>query len=257
MKKDILSWLKKHTSTLLCIASAGGLVMTAVLAAKSTPKAMDILKKRQSDKGEELTPIEKARAVFPCYVPAVVAGAASIACIFCANVLNKKQQASLVGAYALLNNQYRRYTDKVKDICGEDTHKAVLNAIAVEQADDTPVNAYAITGRLSSFEDDDEERRLFYDAYSQRYFESTVSHVLQAEYHVNRNYSLGSDVTLNDFYLFLGIDKVNGGDDIGWSWSNYELPWIDFENAPMRLEDGTPYHMIVMIFAPEPMECED
>lgn len=49
---------------------------------------------------------------------------------------------------------------------------------------------------------------LFYDGYSQRYFESKISQVLQAEYHLNRNFAIGADVTLNDFYLFLGIDRI-------------------------------------------------
>lgn len=32
----------------------------------------------------------------------------------------------------------------------------------------------------------DEEKRLFYDMYSATYFESTLSKVLQAQYHLNR-----------------------------------------------------------------------
>lgn len=252
MKRDILRIFKKHTSTLLCVAATGGIAVTAILTAKSTPKAMSILEKAREDKGDPLTIFEKVEAVVPCYIPAIVSGVVTSMCIFGANVLNKKQQASLMSAYALLSTRYKRYTDKIRETYGDEVHKAVLNSIAVEQANDIPVHASTVYGKLQDFDGANEERRLFYDAYSERYFESTISHVLQAEYHLNRNFSLGGDVTLNDFYLFLGIDKIEGGDDIGWFWGNYELPWIDFENIPMKLEDGTSYYMILTVFGPEP-----
>lgn len=256
MKRDILRTIKKHVPTLLCMIASGGVVLTAVLAVKSTPKAMALLQKTEAEKGEALTTAEKVKTAAPCYIPAAVTGAVTMACIFGANVLNKKQQASLMSAYALLHTHYKRYTEKVRELCGDDMHKDILGAIAIEKADNGHPVVEAICGRLEDFNGTDEEKRLFYDAYSDRYFESTISHVLQAEYHLNRNFTLGANVTLNDFYLFLGISKIDGGDDIGWSWYDYELPWIDFENIPMKLEDGTPYHMITMVFGPEPCDMD-
>lgn len=256
MKRNILQTIKKRVPTWLCIMASGGVVLTAVLAVKSTPKAMTLLQKKEHEKGEPLTPAEKVKTAVPCYIPAAVTGAVTIACIFGANLLNKKQQASLASAYALLHTHYKRYTDKVKELCGTETHREVLDAITIEQASDIPIYAYTLCGALQSFDDSGEERHLFYDAYSDRYFESTIAHVLQAEYHLNRNFTLGAGVMLNDFYLFLGIDKIDNGDDIGWSWYDYELPWIDFENIPMKREDGTPYYMITTSFGPVPCEAE-
>lgn len=80
------------------------------------------------------------------------------------------------------------------------------------------------------FEDANEEQRLFYDSFSKRYFQATISQVLQAEYHINRNMVLGAFVTLNDFYDFLGISHVEGGDVVGWLLSD-SMYWIDFDNS--------------------------
>lgn len=84
------------------------------------------------------------------------------------------------------------------------------------------------------FEDANEEQRLFYDSFSKRYFQATISQVLQAEYHINRNMVLGAFVTLNDFYDFLGISHVEGGDVVGWLLSD-SMYWIDFDNSKARV----------------------
>ena len=44
-------------------------------------------------------------------------------------------------------------------------------------------------------EHDPDENRLFYDEYSRRYFESSVSRVLQAEYHLNRNFVMSGHLS--------------------------------------------------------------
>ena len=44
---DILKFAKKHSSGLLCIVAAGGVIATAILTAKETPKAMKILEQKK------------------------------------------------------------------------------------------------------------------------------------------------------------------------------------------------------------------
>ena len=105
--------------------------------------------------------------------------------------------------------------------------------------------------------DIEEEKRLFYEPFSERYFESTMGRVLTAEYMLNRDYALGADVTLNDFYLMLGLEKVDGGDDVAWSFCSDDfggIEWIDFDNVVSRLDDGQEYIMICAIFPPAPFE---
>lgn len=68
------------------------------------------------------------------------------------------------------------------------------------------------------FEDAGEEERLFYDAISERYFQATISQVLQAEYHLNRNFALGGGfITLNQFYEFRVLTQWPAGTRwVGW-----------------------------------------
>lgn len=254
---DISRLLKKHSATILCLIASAGVITTAVLAVKETPKAIELLKKAEEEKQEELTTIEKIRTTAPAYIPALVSGAMTIACLFCANTLNRKQQVSLASAYGLVSSQYKRYSDKVRELCGEETHKTILESIAIEKSEEVHITAPSILGGTSlEIEGIEEPKLLFYDPLSERYFESTYSRVLQAEYHINRNYALRDCVTLNDYYLFLGIDKVDVGDDVGWSQYESEIIWIDFDHISSSLDDGTPYVMICVAFGPEPFYSE-
>lgn len=209
----------------LTIAATGGVVLTAVLTAKATPKANDILEKHKKDKL-----IDKAKAVTPTYLPAIISGSVTIGCIFGIGTLNKKQLASLGLAYGTIAKQYQDYKNKVVEKCGKETHDDILKDLAVEHVN--PDHTIYTTGIISSSSLDfgtEEEERLFYECYSQRYFTSTVSKVIQAQYHLNRNFMLGGEVSLNDFFEFLGIEKTEYGDKVGWT-INDDCYWIDFYN---------------------------
>ena len=89
--------------------------------------------------------------------------------------------------------------------------------------------------------DRENEKILFYDMYSDRYFRATIPAVLNAEYHLNRNLVLRGDVTANEFYDFLGIDRIDYGDELIWSIEDLMengIMWLDFENRYTRLDDG-------------------
>ena len=70
------------------------------------------------------------------------------------------------------------------------------------------------------------------------YFQSTKADVIEAEYHLNRNFALRGSASVREFFAFLGIlDQFPNefGDAIGWDvgvmmeeWGIE--PWIDFEH---------------------------
>ena len=109
---------KRNGSTILTCAGAVGLVTTSVMAVKATPKALKKIEEAKEEKGEELTNLETIRVAGPTYIPTVLVGVSTIACIFGANVLNKRNQAALASAYALLDTSFKEYKGKLKEIYG-------------------------------------------------------------------------------------------------------------------------------------------
>lgn len=235
--------LQKATPTILTCIGAVGVAATAVLAVKATPKAMRLIQdeSRKNHNGNPYvaTKSEMVKAGWKCYIPAAVTGAATIVCIFGANVLNRKQQAAITSAYALVNHSYTDYKRKLKELYGEEAHKKIIESLAVEKAENMHITSYGFASSSSlEFEDADEEPRLFYDSFSDRYFQATFSQVLQAEYHLNRNFALmGGFVPLNMFYEFLGIEPKQDFAGLGW-WVDDELYWIDFNHSRAMVDDG-------------------
>lgn len=229
-------FLKKNSSTILSITAAVGVVATSYLSAKSAIKAAKIIESEEADKGEKLTFKETVSAVWTVYIPPVVLGASTIGCIFGANILNKRQQANLASAYALINSSYQEYKAKVKELYGEETHNNIIDAIAAEKCEDVHIRAGGLVSSYTQEIDDDSEPRLFYDEYSGRYFESTIEKVLLAEYHLNRNYILRGFARLNEFYEFLGLEQTDYGETVGWDICG-EIYWIDFNHHKTIIGD--------------------
>lgn len=141
--------LKKASPTILTCIGAAGVVATAVLAVKATPKADNLIKadSRRNHDGDPYaaTKLEAVKSCWKCYIPAAATGVATIICIFGANTLNKKQQASLASAYALVNRSYSDYKHKLKELYGEDAHKKIMESIAAEKSSMPPITAILIT----------------------------------------------------------------------------------------------------------------
>lgn len=234
-------FLKKNASIILTYIGSTGVIATSVMAVKVTPKALTLLENAKTEKGEELTKIEKIKVVGPAYIPAVLIGASTIACIFGANILNKRQQAALMSAYALLDNSYKDYKKKIKELYGNDVENAVRNEITKNKYNEKP----------SPVEND---MQLFYDEFSQRYFESTTENVIHAEHEVNRMLTIEHIIYLNDFYVLLGIDRVDYGDYLGWSMDKMveiqQDSWIDFHHQKVIMEDGLECTIISMYTEP-------
>lgn len=249
------NYLEKASPTILSCLGAVGVFTTAAIAVWVTPKAIRRIeadsRRNHAGNPKAYSKQEAIQSAWVCYIPASISGVITVFCIMGANTLSKNQQAAITSAYALLNDSYHNYKLKLKELYGEDAHQKILDSLAAERADDVYISADGLCNSVSlSFGDrTPEDIRLFYDTFSRRYFESTIERVLEAEYHLNRNWALGANVSLNDFYAFLGLVPVEGGDELGWFYED-GIAWIDFDHHKTVLDDGLEVHVIDIVYAP-------
>ena len=234
-------YVSRNAPTILTCVGGIGVVATSVMAVKATPKALQLLEEAKAEKGDDLTKLEVVAVAGPAYIPAMVTGAATIACIFGANVLNQRQQVSLASAYALIDNSYKEYKKKVEELYGKEASTQVQQEIAK--------NKY----KENNIQKEDDEL-LFYDEFSGRYFNATMERVLVAEYQVNRElHNTGCD-TLNHFYELVGLDPIEGGDVLGWSeggnYERYWQSWLDFRHNKVVIDEGLECYIITMFEEP-------
>lgn len=239
---DSKIFLKRNSSTILSYAGVVGVVATTVMAVKATPKALRLLEEAREEKGENLTGLETIKTVATTYAPSVITGIATIGCILGANVLNKRHQAALTSAYALLDNSYKEFKKKVDELYGEEAGTNIRGAIAKDKYGDQEFE-FA------------EGTRLYYDFYSSQYFEASPTLVQRAEYEVNRlNISEGS-AYLNDWYISLGLEPFDSEWIFGWTPDinneRYWQKWIDFKHEKVELDDGL--ECIIISFMQDPV----
>lgn len=219
------------------------MVATAISTAKATPKALEILKTAEEEKGEKLTKLEKVKIAAPSYIPAMLVGTSTIACIFGAHILNRKHQAALMSAYALLNTSYKEYKNKVKEMLGEDAEKEIQGEIIKDNFKDSDV----------IIEDDGKE--LFYESYSRRYFRATREQLISVQYDLNKIVQEEGGLSLNVYFRMLGLEETDYGEYIGWSagqlFDSYWSSWVDFVHDKVTMDDGLECWIVDMT---EPME---
>lgn len=236
-------FLKRNSPTILTFIGGAGVVVTSVMAVKATPKALTLIENAKKEKGEDLTKLEVIKVAGPSYIPAVLVGASTIACIFGANVLNKRQQAALMSAYALLDNSYKDYKKKLVELYGEEADTKIREEIAKDK--------YENTKTLSG-----DDNLLFYDEFSGRYFESTKAAVQYAEYQINRGIHMRGWADVNEFYELLDMDPIEAGDSVGWSeggnLARYWQGWIDFGHNKVVMDDGLECTIVTIFQKPYP-----
>lgn len=228
----VLRFFKKHGSTILTILGAAGTIATAYLSAKGASKAA-----RKLDSTDESTTMaEKVQLVWKDYIPASVIGIGSIICIFGANVISERSQATLMAAYTMLDQSYRQYRNSANSVYGDGADAKIQAQMAT--------NSYVYENGCMIYDPDLDaasDKILCYDMISRRYFTSTFAAVLNAEYHINRNLQVKGEVSLNEFYEFLGLDLVEFGDVVWWDiceMRDREVVWLDFENSIAKMDDG-------------------
>lgn len=199
-------FLKRHSSTILTIAGAGGVVATSILSVKATPKALTLIEEAKKEKGDELTVTETIKAAWKPYIPAVITGLSTITCIFGINYVSAKNQAALASAYVLLDNTFKEYRKKTSSLYGEDADKIIRNEVIKAKAGDQEI----APGYM-----------LFFDFNSMRYFQKTMDEVLAAESEFLEAFHARGYACLNEYYDCLGEPRVPHG---------YQLGWFDIEN---------------------------
>lgn len=234
-------FLKRKSPTILSFVGAAGVVVTSISTAKAATKASKVLELAKQEKGEELTRFEKVNVALPIYIPSILFGAATITCIFGANIMNQKRQATLISAYGLLDRSYKEYKQKVDELHGEGSNEEIEDEIANDKFNELDIKPA-------------KGKQLFYDVFSRRYFESTMEELLIAEREINRIMHTGWAASVNEFYELIGLRGIEEYSELGWSVSmmeeQYWHAWIEFDHRYVTMEDGTECCIVEMPLEP-------
>ena len=208
--------LRRRAPEILTGAGIAGMITTTVLAVRATPEAMRRMERKKKKDGlSRLTPKQSVQAAWKCDIPAGVTAGASIACLIGANTLQGRRRAALATAASLAETGLREYRSKVVETLGEKKESALLDAIDKDRLEQNPPPKAALeapqTNGLT-------QPVLCYDAMFGRYFYSDIEALKRAANKLNWQMNNGCEpyISLNEFYMEIGLDTVDVGDDLGW-----------------------------------------
>lgn len=234
LRKKAAIYLRKHSSEILQGIGITGMITTTVIAVKATPKAVCLIHEdsRNNHDGDPYAYTNKEAVVsaWRCYIPAVVVGGASVACLIGASSTNRKRNAALVTAYTLSESAFNEYREKIVETIGEKKEQSVRDEIDKKRIEETKIikSDVIVTGKGMT---------LCLDPTSQRTFYSDIDKIRKAENELNRRMRDENYITLNEFYNEIGLGETTIGNDMGWDISR---GYIDLRFSSQLTDNDEP-----------------
>lgn len=289
-------FLKAHGSLILTILSGFGLVGTVVTTAKAAPKAEKDLQEElkwqthfrvdelmeeaeaaghdpdhwtddehaelynRAEQETELTIMDKISVAGPHYIPVILLGLGTMACMAGAHVLSVKQQASLLAAYGLLQKQFGAYRGEIREKYGEEAdHEAyILSQKRIECLENEieqlkKLKGYATFGIATV---------------PGLIFRANMAQIENGFLHFNRNLMLRGYGCVKELHEMIGLPvdspmispPTSPDEDYGWNelmnQVNYEGSMIDFQMEDVVARDGEIVHVIIPSIPPYRLDVE-
>jgi hypothetical protein len=218
LKAHAEKFVSDNATGLLTAGGAAGTVLTAVLTARASFKAAEIIEaetqRRIATELSEtpepaMTTTDKVKLTGPHFVPPFVVGGATITSIIMANRLSAQRVAALAAAYSLSENRFKEYQAKVAQKLTGPKNQAVYDEIAQDRVNNNPPNREVIVL--------DGKTVLCYDLFSGRYFNSTMDAIKRAELSTNSEMYNHEYASLSYFYDELEIPPTGYSDMVGWN----------------------------------------
>lgn len=190
-----------------------GIPITSWLSIKCHDKAKDVEDKK-----------EKAK----CYIPAMVSGVATAACVIGSHKVSSKEIAALsaTASFAIANRD--KLEQKIKETIPDQQQakKEITKSKAIVVSDKPSIESTG-RGMLKCLE-----------GYSGRLFYSSIEAVKSAEEKMSRRFNDGQYICLNDFYQLLGITQTHFGHQWGWVPDQDYYPNFDIDDNPLQFENN-------------------
>lgn len=262
--------VEQKSPAILTGIGIGSFVGCAILAAKATPKAIQLMNMKAEEKYIEimkaggldqaeyetyeewldiedltivpprvyfnvLTPVEVVKSTWKAYIPAVGLGVVGIVCLIGAARVSSARNAAFAGAASIAEKALYEYQQKVIDILGEDQANEIRDELAKDHIQ-----------KIDTFQDAGINNTVvccrgtgdtwIYDPVTDRKWKSDLETVRAAMNDFNHDLIGGVYGTLNDWYYCLGVKGVSIGDDLGWCSDKL----LDIRFAAMVLDNGEP-----------------
>jgi hypothetical protein len=196
--------LKSNGPEILTAMGLSGMLTTAFLAARAGRQH----EKRMAGEAPDVSMRDEAKMVWKFYIPVVVSGTATVACVVGGQRGVARRTTAAVAAYSITEKAFGEYREKVIEQIGANKEQKIRDEIAQDRVTNNPPNAEVIIlggGHV-----------LCCELYTGRYVRSDMETLKKIENQINHLINHQIYVTLNDFYDLVGLRPTDSSDSLGW-----------------------------------------
>ena len=223
--------ISKNAPLILTTFAVTGTVSTAFLVAKASFEASDILRQDAKENGVIRDKHDRikhnTKLVWKRYIPAGIAGTATIAAIVCANKIGASKTAAAISAYSLTEKAFTQYKSKVVEEIGKHKEQVIRDDIVRDSVEKNPPENIIVAGSGEV---------LCCELYTKRYFTSSMEELRKAQNDINMEIVSNLYVSLEEFYDAIKLPYTSHSSDLGWD--SDKLMALEF--STVLSEDGRP-----------------
>lgn len=213
------NFLEKNSQFILTGTGIIGIFTTAVIASKDTVKATKLIEEAETEKGEHIDTVDKAKLVWKCYIPTAISVGLTVGAVIAGCAISEKKRAALAGLYALSETALKDYQQKVEETYGPKKEQAIRDAVNSDKVADRMVDPEALVGTSGMV--------MVLDKWTGRMKPSTPDIIQKAANDISQSILCGDMcASLNEFYGLVGWDGCKVGDECGWNIGHLCKPYF-------------------------------
>lgn len=215
--KNGAKYVAKHSPTIMTIFGVCMMGGATVHAIAETPKAAEELGELEDlpDISHKEYLKKKAQIIFYHYWLTAMLAFGGAGLIFWGHHVTLGQTATAIAAYNMKADELEKLKNKIVDTDGEKHLEKMETEVLKDKVGNGPKNESDIcpTGKGST---------LCYEAVSGRYFYSDIEKIRKAANDMNdwindsKQYGEEIDVSLNEWFDYLGLERTTVGNKLGW-----------------------------------------
>jgi len=194
-----------NSPAIMTAIAVGGTLTTVFLAGKASFRAAELL----SEESPHLDTREKAELVWKLYIPAAGTAVLTVTAIIMSHHISSRRTAAMAAAFTISEKAFVEYKEKVIDKIGDKKEQAVRDEIAQDRLNRNPAGQQLVIVGGGDV--------LCYDAYIDRYFNSSMETLRKAQNDINFQVLNDHYASLSDFYDILGLPHAQVSENVGWN----------------------------------------
>lgn len=265
--------LQKHSPHILFVTGVVGVVGTAVLASRATLKLHDVIDEVQKNLSDRDTLVEQGREdyskedaardtvliyakaslqVTKLYAPALLVGAASVACLTGSHIILNRRNIALTAAYAALDKGFRAYRDRVLWELGDEKDREFrFGKEEDEEVVETQPDGTEVRKAVKKLKDVGQaDRSIYARMFTQGASPSWEPIPMKNQFFIQCQQHYANDMLrarghlfLNEVYDMLGLERSQAGSIVGWIYNpdnkkHYGDNYVDFGVFEGNRHDG-------------------